>query len=151
MLHTHLVTVPVLGLAHAFVVGCGKGLPQLAPPEPPTVAVVKPRAVALQTVKEFTGRLVTIDPVKVIPQVTGRVVAREFKENTPVEEGKTVLYRIDPILFQAEVDKAKADIARAKADIANWIAQTARDKDEYTRQKQQLDGGTPTPTRRRST
>jgi RND family efflux transporter MFP subunit len=141
MRHSRRVTVPALALALAITTGCGKKPAELPPPEPPTVAAVKPRAVALQTVKEFTGRLVTKDPVKVVPQVSGRLVAREFKDGTVVEAGKTVLYRIDPVLFQAEVDRSKADIAKAKADMANWVAQIDRDKAEYGRQKQQLDSG----------
>jgi RND family efflux transporter MFP subunit len=141
MRRSRLLSVSVLALALATAAGCGKGPPQLAPPEPPTVAVVKPRAVPLQTVKEFTGRLVTKDPVKVVPQVSGRLLAREFKDGTLVEAGKTVLYRIDPVLYQAEVDKANADIAKATADKANWVAQTDRDKAEYGRQKQQSGAG----------
>jgi membrane fusion protein, multidrug efflux system len=120
----------LIGLSTA---GCGPGKSALAPPEPPTVGVVHPKATSFRITKEFTGRLVTKDPVKVIPQVTGRLVAREFKDGDLVEEGKTVLFRIDPVLFQADVDKAKADLARAKGDIANWKAQIKRDKSELDR------------------
>jgi RND family efflux transporter MFP subunit len=125
-----------MGLAGTFVIGCGTGPPQLPPPEPPTVAVVKPKVTPLRPTKEFTGRLVTKDPVKVIPQVTGRLLKREFKDGDYVEEGKTVLFRIDPVLYQAEVEKTKADIARSVADIANWKAQIDRDKAEFDRLRQ---------------
>src|SRR5437762_1675492 len=84
-----LILATGLGLA----AGCGSGLPQLPPPEPPTVAVVKPKLTPLRPTKEFAGRLVTKDPVKVIPQVTGRLLKREFKDGDYVEEGKTVLFR----------------------------------------------------------
>lgn len=141
MRHSRLAAVLALVAAlFGTVAGCGKGPPQLPPPEPPTVAVVKPRMAPLQPTKEFTGRLVTKDPVKVIPQVTGRLVSREFKDGEYVEEGK-VLFRIDPVLFKADVEKAKADIAKATADIANWTAQIQRDKAEFTRVKQQYDNG----------
>jgi len=124
-----------------FLAGCGKGPSQLPPPEPPTVAVVKPRVISLRTTKEFTGRLVTKDPVKVIPQVTGRLLTREFKDSSEVEQGKTVLYRIDSVLYKADAEKAKADIAKAKADIDNWTAQIARDKAEFERVKKTYDTG----------
>jgi RND family efflux transporter MFP subunit len=124
------VLVLVLGLAAA---GCGTGPPALPPPEPPTVAVVKPVVTPLRATKEFTGRLVTKDPVKVAPQVTGRLLTREFKDGDLVEEGKTVLFRIDPVLYDADVKKAKADIAKARADIANWTAQGDRDQAELNR------------------
>ena len=109
--------------------------------DPPTVAVIKPKAVPLRSTKEFTGRLVTKDPVKVIPQITGRLVNREFKDGDDVEEGKTVLFRIDPVLYKADVEKAKADIAKAKADIDNWSAQIQRDRAEFERVKKTFDTG----------
>jgi len=133
-LHPVLSLVPIL--TGALITGCGSGPPQLPPPEPPTVAVVKPKATQLRPTKEFSGRLVTKDPVKVIPQVTGRLLNREFKDGDYVEEGKTVLFRIDPVLYKSEVEKARADIARAKADMANWTAQLARDKAEFDRLNQ---------------
>ncbi len=140
MRRSRLCATAVLSIALvAAVVGCGKGPPQLAPPEPPTVAVVKPRMAPLRPTKEFTGRIATKDPVKILPQVSGKLLKREFKDGEPVEAGKTVLYRIDPVLYQAEVNKANADIAKAKADEANWTAQIERDKAEAGRQKQQFD------------
>jgi RND family efflux transporter MFP subunit len=123
------------------VAGCGKPPGELPPPEPPTVGTVKPQVVDFAPTKEFTGRLVTKDPVKVIPQVTGKLVSREFKDGDYVEAEKTVLFRIDPVLYKADAEKAKADQAKAKADIANWLAQIDRDKAEYTRIKAQVDGG----------
>jgi RND family efflux transporter MFP subunit len=141
MRRARLLLVLLLASVAGTVTGCGKGGSELPPPEPPTVGVVKPRLAPLRPTKEFTGRLATKDPVKVVPQVSGRLVAREFKDGADVEEGKSVLFRIDPVMYQAEVDKAKADIAKAKADMTNWTAQILRDKDEYARQKQQIDSG----------
>src|SRR5437899_4031423 len=105
-LHSVLSLMPVL--AGAIITGCGTGPPQLPPPEPPTVAVIRPKVTQLRPTKEFSGRLVTKDPVKVLPQVTGRLLQREFKDGDYVEEGKTVLFRIDQVLYKAEVEKAKA-------------------------------------------
>jgi len=136
MHRSRLPSALVLATGLALVAGCGSGPPQLPPPEPPTVAVVKPRLTPLRPTKEFAGRLVTKDPVKVIPQVSGQLLKREFKDGDYVEEGKTVLFRIDPVLYKAEVEKAKADIARAQADVANWMAQLARDKAEMDRLNQ---------------
>lgn len=124
--------------------GCGKR-PELAPPEPPGVTVMTPLKQEHAPAKEFTGRLATKDPVKVIPQVTGMVLKREFKDGDLVEEGKTVLYRIDPTLFDADVERAKADVLKAKADSANWKAQEQRDAAELTRVKDQLAKGVGVP------
>src|SRR5258708_4511486 len=104
-MHSSRLHSVVPGIAAALMVGCGTGPPQLPPPEAPTVAVVKPRTTPLRPTKEFNGRLVTKDPVKVIPQITGRLLKREFKDGDLVEEDKTVLFRIDSVLTQAEVEK----------------------------------------------
>ncbi|MBY0458887.1 MAG: efflux RND transporter periplasmic adaptor subunit, partial [Gemmataceae bacterium] len=113
------------------------GLPE---PEPPTVGVVRPASVPYVPTKEFTGRLVTKDPVKVIPQVGGRLLTREFKDGALVKKGDT-LFTIDPTLYKADVEKAKADVEKAKSDIANWTAQIERDKAEQTRAQKQIDSG----------
>lgn len=141
MRRSRLCSVFALGVAAVVLIGCGKPPAGLAPPEPPTVAVVKPKMTPLRPTKEFTGRLVTKDPVKVLPQITGRIASREFKDGDIVEGGKTVLFRIDPVLYKADVEKAKADIAKAAGDIANWSAQIIRDKDEFDRTKKLFEGG----------
>lgn len=140
MRHERAVGVVALGLFGALLAGCGKGGAPLPEPEPPTVAVVKPTATPFSPTKEFTGRLVTKDPVAVIPQVTGRLITRDFKDGDLVEKGKQ-LFTIDPILYKADVEKAKSDVAKAKADIANWTAQIERDRAEFDRVKQQIDRG----------
>ena len=78
MLHPRwsLVLLFGAGLMGLSAPGCGGGTPALTPPDPPTVTVDRPKVVSWRITKEFTGRLVTKDPVKVVPQVTGRLVAR---------------------------------------------------------------------------
>ncbi len=122
--------------------GCGKGPGALSPPEPPAVAVINPKVVKQRPTREFNARLMTKDPVKVVPRVSARLIAREFKDGAYVEGGKTVLFRIDPTLFKADVDIAKADIAKAQAEIAKWIAQIETDQAEYARVKHNYGAGT---------
>lgn len=130
-----------LGLAAVALTGCGKGAPPLAEPEPPTVAVVRPALTSFSPTKEFTGRLITKDPVTVVPQVSGKLLKREFEDNGPLVQKGQKLFTIDPILYKADVEKAKSDIAKAKADIANWTAQIDRDRAEHERVKQQIEKG----------
>jgi RND family efflux transporter MFP subunit len=115
-----------LGLAAlaASAGGCGNPAPPLAPPDAPTVSVRRPALTDYAPTKDFTGRLVTKDPVKVIPQASGMLVRRSFTEGDMVQKDKTVLFEIDKTQYEADLNKAKADIARADADIQNWIAQT---------------------------
>ena len=140
MRFSRAVLIFCLGAGAAALVGCGKGAPPLPEPEPPTVAVLKLAPTLYSPTKEFTGRLVTKDPVAVVPQVTGKLLTREFKDGQLVERGKK-LFTIDPILYQADVEKAKSDVAKATADIANWKAQIERDRAELSRVKQQIDKG----------
>src|SRR5580765_4527228 len=137
---SYSVRAIALFLVASVAFWCATGPAQLPPPEPPTVAVVRPAVTPLRATKEFTGRLVTKDPVKVLPQVTGRLLTREFEDGKFVEKGKK-LFTIDPVLYAADVEKAKADIAKADADIANWKAQVIRDKAEYERVKKAFDSG----------
>jgi RND family efflux transporter MFP subunit len=83
--------------------------------------------------KEFTGRLVTKDPVKVVPQVSGMLLRRAFEEGKTVEKDKTVLFEIDKTQFEADLNKARADVARAEADIKNWTAQIKLAEAEFSR------------------
>jgi RND family efflux transporter MFP subunit len=108
----------------AGIVGCGKPPQPLAPPDAPTVTVRIPQMRSYSPTKEFTGWLVTKDPVKVVPQVSGMLIRRAFKDGEKVEKDQTVLFEIDKTQFEADLNKAKADVAKADADIKNWTAQT---------------------------
>lgn len=113
--------------------GCGKPPPQLAPPDAPPVAVRAPAMKEYVPTKEFTGRLVSKDPVKVVPRVSGMVDRRAFREGDTVERDKTVLFELDRTQFEADLKKAKADVARAEADIKNWAAQVKLGEAELAR------------------
>jgi RND family efflux transporter MFP subunit len=129
------VAFGVLFTGVAVVAGCGKPPAALAPPEAPPVAVQNPVMRPFQPTKEFTGRLVAKDPVKVIPQVSGMIVRRAFQEGHLVVKDETLLYEIDPLLYDADLKKAKADVAKAEADIKNWTAQITLAEIELERVK----------------
>lgn len=129
----------VLVLA-ALAAGCKKP-PELQPPEPPGVTVVRPAEREFAPYKEFTGRIEAKDPVRVVPQVTGVLLSRDFTEGQPVEKDKTVMYRIDPVLFQADYDSAVASLAKAEADILKAKADAALAKVQYDREDLAFKGG----------
>ncbi|MFO0796278.1 MAG: efflux RND transporter periplasmic adaptor subunit [Gemmataceae bacterium] len=122
----------VLGLV-ALLPGCAKP-PELQPPEPPTVTVVHPTERDAAPYKEFTGRIEAKDPVRVVPQVTGVLLSRDFTEGKEVKKDETVMYRIDPVLFQADYDSAVASLAKAEADIVKAKADAALAKVQYDRE-----------------
>src|SRR5262245_21459676 len=94
-----VASVSLAGLLAAAAAGCGKPPQSLAPPDAPTVSVQNPQFRSYAPTKEFVGRLVTKDPVKVVPQVSGMIVHRAFKDKGErVEKDKTLLFEIDKTL-----------------------------------------------------
>jgi RND family efflux transporter MFP subunit len=133
----------IVGLLAAASAGCGKAPQPLPPPDSPAVTVRNPQLRSYAPTKEFNGRLVTKDPVKVVPQVSGMITRRAFKEGDVVQRplrlfgvtvrSGTVLFEIDVTQFDADLRRARADIARAEADIKNWIAQIKLADAEFAR------------------
>src|ERR1700676_4007575 len=77
-----------------------------------TVAVVEPRQPMFWD--EFSGRLEAVNRVDLRPRVAGAIQSTGFAEGELVKAGD-VLFRIDPALYQAEVEKAQAQLEAAKA------------------------------------
>ena len=60
------------------------------------------------------GRTTAFETSEVRPQVSGIIQARLFTEGAIVKEG-TLLYRIDPRLYESALTQARADLASAIA------------------------------------
>jgi multidrug efflux system membrane fusion protein len=73
---------------------------------------VEPRQTSLWD--EFSGRLEAVNRVDLRPRVAGAIQSTGFAEGELVKAGD-VLFRIDPALYQAEVEKAQAQLEAAKA------------------------------------
>ncbi len=82
------------------------------PPVEVSVIIIQPEQVAVTT--ELSGRVSACLVAEVRPQVGGIVQTVLFTEGSEVKEG-SVLYQIDPGLFQAAYDSANAALARAEA------------------------------------
>ncbi len=78
------------------------------------VGVAKAGAVDHNPVRTFSGRVMSPEVVAVVPQVAGTVVEVGFEEGAEVKRGD-VLYRIDPVKYEAAVAAAKAQVAQATA------------------------------------
>ncbi|MGB8959688.1 MAG: efflux RND transporter periplasmic adaptor subunit [Candidatus Aminicenantales bacterium] len=63
-----------------------------------------------------TGTLNAVTSVNVGTQVSGRITTLFADFNSPVTKGQMIA-RIDPALFQAQVDQARANLANAKANL----------------------------------
>lgn len=77
---------------------------------------------------EGVGTARALNTVTVRPQVEGKLISVAFKEGQDVKKGQ-VLARIDPTIYQAQLDQALAKMAQDEALLAN--ART--DLERYTR------------------
>ncbi|MDE1150131.1 MAG: efflux RND transporter periplasmic adaptor subunit [Azospirillaceae bacterium] len=64
--------------------------------------------------QSYSGRLEAVEHVDIRPQISGPIVAVNFKDGALVKKGDP-LFTIDPRPFQAEVDRAEATLISAKS------------------------------------
>src|SRR5438045_3957385 len=98
------------------VLGCGEGEHKKAAAVP-TVRVSHPVSGNVTDHEVFTGRTEPFKTVDVRSQVTGTLMEVHFQDGQDVKAGD-LLFRIDPRLFKAEVDKTEADVQKAEATVA---------------------------------
>jgi multidrug efflux system membrane fusion protein len=75
--------------------------------------------------QNFSGRIEAVDRVEIRPQVSGVLVAVNFKDGTLVKKGD-VLFTIDPRPFAAEVARAEAQLAATQARLSYTSSDVAR-------------------------
>jgi membrane fusion protein, multidrug efflux system len=95
---------------------------------PPLVTVVRATAQDVPRYLDEIGRNAAFESVVITPQVSGRIVERDFQDGESLRRGQ-LLFVIDPRPYKAQVDSAQATLAQAKAalDLAN--IQFARDEE----------------------
>lgn len=94
-----------------------EGAPQ--PPQGPKpsmflVGVAKAGTVDHNPVRTFSGRVLSPETVAVVAQVSGEVKKVNFEEGALLKKG-AVMYKIDPVKYEAAVASAKAQVAQAAA------------------------------------
>ena len=77
--------------------------------------VAEVREVADNKVKVYPGRVVAIQKVDVVPQVSGEILEVCFENGSDVKSGD-VLYRLDPVKYEAAVKNAESKLAEARAN-----------------------------------
>ena len=82
-----------------------------------TLPVVQVRAVRTEHSRKYPGRVVPIERVDIIPEVSGDILEVGFENGQNVKTGD-VLYRIDPVKYEAAVKNAEAKVAETKANLA---------------------------------
>lgn len=85
-----------------------------APPPPPEVAVVTVEPATIPVEFEYVGRTEASKTVEIRARVAGFLLERTFAEGKPVKEGD-LLFKIDPRLYEADLEIARARLAQAQA------------------------------------
>ena len=85
-----------------------------APVKVPVTAVVN---VDDFRTKTYPGRVVPVAQVNVVPQVSGEILEVGFVNGAVVKEGD-LLFRLDPVKYQAAVKNAEAKVAECKANLS---------------------------------
>ncbi|MGN0854384.1 MAG: efflux RND transporter periplasmic adaptor subunit [Kiritimatiellia bacterium] len=67
-------------------------------------------------VRTCPGRVVAIARVNVVPQVSGEILEVGFKNGEVVPKG-ALLYRLDPVKYEAAVKNAEAKLAECRANV----------------------------------
>jgi len=93
---------------------------------PVTVDVVAVTQQDVPIYEEWVATLDGYENAQIQPQVTGYLIAQEYKEGSSVRKGQ-VLFQIDPRPFQAILDQAKAQLAQAQAQFGKTKLDVDRD------------------------
>src|SRR5213082_1583425 len=119
----HLLALAALAMP--LLAGCDEKKQAAAPPAKPAVGV---RPAAMKGVNQsfqFVGRVKAVDKVDLRARVEGFLEKVMFREGQDVKAGD-LLYQIEKVQFQAQVDQAKANLASAEAEVTNAQAQYNR-------------------------
>jgi membrane fusion protein (multidrug efflux system) len=112
-------------LLFPLLAGCDEKKQAAAPPANPAVGVRPAAMKGVSQAFEFVGRIKAVEKVDVRARVEGFLEKVLFREGQDVKAGD-LLYQIEKVQFQAQVDQAKANVASAEADATNAQAQYNR-------------------------
>ena len=116
--HSSLVTAAAaaVAIAAAGAAVAQEPAPQGEGPKPSMFLVGVGKAVHVDhnPVRTFSGRVLSPETVAVVAQVAGEVKEVCFEEGALLKKGD-VLYRIDPVKYEAAAASARAQVAQAEA------------------------------------
>src|SRR3954468_22267788 len=133
----------LIGLLIVAAIGAGAGAYYIKRGGPEVQIVTSPvsRGDIIDTVGA-TGTLQAVTTVQVGSQVSGNIAWLGADFNSIVKKGQ-VIARLDPSLFEAQVQQAKAGLSQAKANLAKAQSDLERTKvqlidanQKYTRAKE---------------
>src|SRR5438552_12373984 len=108
-----------------LIAGCDEKKQAAAPQAKPAVGVRPAAMKGVSQTFEFVGRIKAVEKVELRARVEGFLQKVAFREGQDVKTGD-LLYQIEKVQFQAQVDQAKANLASAEAEATNAQLQYAR-------------------------
>ncbi|TYC64250.1 efflux RND transporter periplasmic adaptor subunit [Rhodobacterales bacterium] len=123
--------IAVLGAAALFLYAYGSAgsgdatAESVATPPPAEVGVIKVVAQDIKVAAELPDRINPARIAEVRPRVGGIILERVFEQGSNVNKGD-VLFRIDPITYEAAVEAARAGVARAEAVLLDATQSESR-------------------------
>ena len=108
----------------AAVSGCQNAETESETTGRPTVSVERPIQRVVVDYAYFTGQIQAVESVQIRARVTGYLKAISYKPGTNVQKG-AVLFEIDPLQYQAQVDIAKGKLAEAQSQVLQGKAKVA--------------------------
>jgi membrane fusion protein (multidrug efflux system) len=128
-----VVAVIVIGAAGWFLLRDVSASRQTAAaPLPPSVGVQPAIEKGVSRSFEFVGRIKAVNEVELRARIEGFLEKALFTEGQHVKAGQ-LLYQIEKVQYQAEVDRTKANIAIDEAELTNAQLQYDRSLDLSTR------------------
>ena len=122
---TLVIGIVLIALAAAFYYVFSASAPQqrrggrFAAGEGPVPVLVAPTARAdVPVYLDAVGTIKALNTVTVRPQVDGKLLSVNFKEGDDIKKGD-VLAKIDPVIYQAQLNQAIAKKAQDEAQLAN--------------------------------
>jgi RND family efflux transporter MFP subunit len=95
------------------------------------VTVSRPLTDEVTLFTDLTGSVAAPETVQVRPCVSGFIKAVLFSEGKMVDKDKTILFEIDPVIYNADLKQAEAQIEIGKAQLELALADEAREKIAY--------------------
>ena len=113
---------------------CNEKTQAQAPAPPPPAVGVQPAVMkGVNRSAEFVGRIKALDTVQLRARVEGFLDKVPFTEGDEVKPGQ-LLYQIETVQYQAQLDQAKANLAAARAQALNAQLQYNRAAELVKRQ-----------------
>ena len=113
---------------------CNEKTQAQAPAPPPPAVGVQPAVLkGVSRSAEFVGRIKALDTVQLRARVEGFLDKVPFTEGEEVKPGQ-LLYQIETVQYQAQLDQAKANVAAARAQELNAQLQYNRASELVKRQ-----------------